>query len=693
MFNTKLNNAEEVKFSTVYGAYSSGVAIKITIFYLILGGVWIVFSDNILLMLTESTTALSQLQTIKGWFYIILTSFILFFLIKSNVQKLEKTKEKLMVTNSDLEATVEELIAIEDELKEKLGELRDNQQSMRSVQERYRLAIEGANDGIWDWDIRKNLFYFERTKKILGYRENDLENNYQTFISLVHKEDLKRLQKNLKEHFERRTPYYICEYRLRTKSGGYKWILSRGKTIWDEEDSKPIRMAGSHKDVTDRKRSEEKIYRLAYYDSLTNLPNRAYFMDSFKQSLLEAKSYNKQVGILFLDLDNFKRINDTLGHLSGDEVLVKISKMLLSCLRENETVFRLGGDEFMVLQTEGNEAQSIETAERIVSALRTPIKIQGHEFYLTSSIGIAIYPQHGEEEETLFRNADTAMYKAKELGKNGYQIFTRSINEVIMRRMEIEAELRHAIDRNELVLYYQPIIDTKTGDIVSAEALLRWIHPVKGIIPPMDFIPIAEESGLIREIGEWVIKEACRQNSRWQQLQLPLIRIAVNISAYQFQQKNLLDKIKEALLEAKLDPCYLSIEITETVAMEDLSYTSDIIKKMVEYGLSIALDDFGTGYSSLNYLKTLPINSVKIDKTFIQDLDSKRNEKQIAQAIITLAHSLNCKVTAEGVEKREELEFLKHQNCDFVQGYLFHKPLPPEELEEVLKLISESRIV
>ncbi len=693
MFNRELNNAKEAKFSTVYGAYSSGVASKITIFYLVLGGAWITFSDNIVLMFTESTAILSQLQTIKGWFYIILTSLILFLLIKSNVQKLEKTKEKLLITNSDLEATVEELIAIEDELKEKLDELKDNQQSMRMIQERYRLAIEGANDGIWDWDIRKNLFYFERTKKILGYKENELENNYQTFISLVHPEDLKLLQKNLKEHFERRTPYYICEYRLRTRSGSYKWILSRGKTIWDEENSKPIRMAGSHKDVTDRKRQEEKIYQLAYYDSLTALPNRAYFMDSFKLSLLEAKGYNQQVGILFLDIDNFKRINDTLGHLSGDEVLVIISKVLSSCLKENETVFRLGGDEFLVLQTEASEAQTVETAERIVSVLRTPIRLQGHEFYLTSSIGIAIFPQHGEEEEALFRNADTAMYKAKELGKNGYQLFTSSINEVIMRKMEIEGELRHAIERNELVLYYQPIMDTKTGDIVSAEALLRWVHPLKGIIPPMEFIPVAEESGLIREIGNWVIREACRQNSRWQQLQLPHIRVAVNISAYQFQQKNLLDKIIEALDEAGLEPSYLSIEITETVAMEDLSYTTEIVRKMTEHGLSIALDDFGTGYSSLNYLKTLPINTVKIDKTFIQDLDSKRNEKQIAQAIITLAHSLNCKVTAEGVEKREELEFLKHQNCDFVQGFLFHKPLPPGELEEVLRLLDSRRIM
>lgn len=686
MVNKEFDDIKEVSGNfKSHHTYSLSVASKITIYYVIVGGAWILFSDRVLLMVTNSTIILSQLQTIKGWFYILLTSIMLFLLIKSNVQAVEKTKVKLINSNADLEATVEELIAMEDELKERFEELKVNQLSVRQIEERYRLAIEGANDGIWDWDILKNQFYFERTKKILGYKDNEVESNYQTFINLVHKDDVKRVKKHLREHFEKKTPYYTCEYRLKTRSGNYKWILSRGKTIWDESNAKPIRMAGSHKDVTDRKRSEEKIYKLAYYDSLTNLPNRAFFIESFKQALLEAKDCKQQVAILFLDIDNFKRINDTLGHWIGDEVLIKISNLLSINLNENETIYRLGGDEFMILQTEVNEDSATNTAERIVNVLKSPVVIQEHEFYLTSSIGIALFPQHGEEEATLFKNADTAMYKAKENGRNCYQLYNSSINDMALKKMEIERELRHAISRDELVVYYQPIIELATGKITAAEALIRWIHPTKGLIPPSEFIPIAEETGLIKSIGEWVIQEACKQNSYWQKLKLPSISIAVNISGYQFQQKNLLDTIKASLKGADLNPCFLNIEITESVAMQDILYTAETIKKMVEFGLTIALDDFGTGYSSLNYLKTLPINSVKIDKTFIKDLDSNSNEKQIAQAIITLAHSLNCKVTAEGVEKIEELECLKAQNCDYVQGYYYYKPLPPKEFEALLR--------
>lgn len=339
----------------------------------------------------------------------------------------------------------------------------------------------------------------------------------------------------------------------------------------------------------------------------------------------------------------------------------------------------------MILQAEASEASVISTAEAVTDMFKSPIKVKGYEFHLTTSIGMAIYPKHGEEEAILFQNADTAMYKAKEMGKNCYQMFNMAIKQNIMRKIEIERELRYAIERGQLILYYQPIFDILNGKIIAAEALLRWLHPEKGMISPKEFIPIAEETGLIKSIGDWVIHEACRQNRYWQELRLPKIRVAVNISGYQFQQKNLLEIIKAALSKTELEPCYLSIEITESVAMQDLSYTTEIIKSMAEYGIAIALDDFGTGYSSLSYLKTLPINIVKIDKSFIQNLDLKKEQKQIAQAIINLAHGLNCRVTAEGVERQEELEYLIKQNCDFAQGYLFHKPLIPEEFEELLK--------
>lgn len=288
--------------------YSTSVALKIALYYSIIGTLWIVFSDNFLLLITREPTTLSSLQTVKGWFYIVVTSVTLYFLVKANVQAIEKTREKLIRSNEELEATIEELVAMEEELKASFEDLKDNQTSLKLMEERYRLAIEGSNDGIWDWDILNNQFYFERTKRMLGYREHEIASNYKSFAALIHKEDIRHVKRNLREHFEKRTPFYSCEYRLKTKTGNFKWILSRGKTIWNEVSSKPIRMAGSHKDITDRKKSEEKIYKLAYYDSLTMLPNRVLFLESFKLALFEAKEYNWQVAIIFLDVDNFKKL-------------------------------------------------------------------------------------------------------------------------------------------------------------------------------------------------------------------------------------------------------------------------------------------------------------------------------------------------------------------------------------------------
>lgn len=454
----------------------------------------------------------------------------------------------------------------------------------------------------------------------------------------------------------------------------------------------------SMEDITDRKESEERIRQMSYFDSLTQLPNRALFSSELERSISYARRYNSSFGLMLIDIDNFKRINDTLGHAYGDELLKQVAERLVSSVRKSdylsralteggsEVVARLGGDEFIILLTSfKHEEDAARVANRIIDRASHPYLIKGQEIFATLSIGIATYPGDGVSQDVLFRNADTAMYHAKFLGKNTYQFYRASMNESAMQRLTMENHLFRALDQQEFCLNYQPKVHIATGDIVGVEALLRWRNPELGQVSPLDFIPLAEENGLIIPITEWVLGEACRQARVWQDAGLPLISVAVNISTQVLKQRNLPEMIRVALEQSQLEPGQLEVEITESIMLHDVAGTIELLKQVRDMGVVISIDDFGTGYSSFSYLKQLPVHALKIDRSFVKDLPENVEDSAIVKAIIATSHSLNLKVVAEGVETTQQREFLSWNNCDEFQGYLFSKPLVADGIAELLR--------
>ncbi|MCL6635389.1 MAG: EAL domain-containing protein [Peptococcaceae bacterium] len=440
------------------------------------------------------------------------------------------------------------------------------------------------------------------------------------------------------------------------------------------------------RDITERKRYEETIRHQAFHDALTGLPNRMLFKDRLTLAIAHAKRNKQILAVLFLDLDRFKLINDTLGHALGDQLLQMTAQRLMETVREDDTVARLGGDEFTLLLPGINKAENAaKVAQKVIEAIRNPFTIGQHELYITTSVGVALYPSDGEDAETLLKNADAAMYLAKEKGRNNYQLYTPAMNARAFERLELENSLRRALEKGEFVVYYQPKIKMDTGKIVGMEALVRWQHPEKGLVPPADFIPVAEETGLIIPLGEWVLRTACRQNKAWQDRGFPPMRVAVNLSARQFQLQNLVETIARILEETGLEPRWLELEITESVAMQNAEYTVKMLHELKEMGIQLSIDDFGTGYSSLSYLKRFPIDKLKIDKSFVREIGMDKDNEVIASTVIVLGKSLKIGVNAEGVENEEQLDFLKKHQCDEMQGYLFGRPVPPEEFEKLFE--------
>ncbi len=439
-------------------------------------------------------------------------------------------------------------------------------------------------------------------------------------------------------------------------------------------------------DISERKASEQRIHRLAYYDALTHLPNRTLFQDRLHTALQSAERQKSWVVLMFLDLDRFKPINDSLGHAAGDRMLKDMATRLLACVDNDDTVARMGGDEFTLLLQHRSSRElalnrAIHVAEQILASLVRPFVLEGREFFVTASIGIALSPQDGNELSQLMKNADTAMYHAKERGKNNFQFYQADMNASALERLELESDLRHALEQDEFVLYYQPQFSGDGKRLTGAEALLRWRHPRRGLVPPGDFIPVLEELGLVVDVGDWVISEACRQLKTWHQNRVRVPKVSVNISARQFSDGQLGTRIATILRETGLPPACLELELTESILMREVSEAMQILAGLKNLGLSIAVDDFGTGYSSLNYLKQFPIDVLKIDRTFVDGLPSGEQDAQIARAIIAMAHSLNLAVIAEGVETHEQLDFLREHGCDEVQGYLFGRPMPASRFE------------
>ena len=429
-----------------------------------------------------------------------------------------------------------------------------------------------------------------------------------------------------------------------------------------------------------RRRAEDRIRHLAHYDELTGLANRNMFTQCLGHALAQARRNETQLAILFIDLDRFKNVNDTLGHAAGDRLLKEVADRLCGCLRESDTIGRLGGDEFVVL-LEGmpQPTHSAEVAQKILATLAKPFNVDSQEFHLTASIGISTYPADSKNLESLLKNADIAMYHAKELGKNNFQFYSAQMNIHTLERLELESHLRSALRHNEFLLHYQPKIDVKNRRVIGMEALVRWQHPTKGLIPPMQFIPMAEETGLIVPIGEWVLRTACARNKAWQEQGLPPLCVAVNLSARQFTNELLVQNVLRVLNETGLEAAFLELEITESMVMHDPEHAVEQLKRLKAIGIRISMDDFGTGYSSLSYLKRFPIDSVKIDRSFINGLPLDADDVAITQAIIAMAHGLKLKVIAEGTETGEQFSFLRDHGCDELQGYYFSKPLPEDE--------------
>ena len=468
-------------------------------------------------------------------------------------------------------------------------------------------------------------------------------------------------------------------------NGRVTWVETLKVPIYNDQ-AQLIGLAGVARDITDRKASEERIHFLAHYDSLTELPNRFMLFERLDHLLALARRHDRQIALLFIDLDRFKIINDSMGHNAGDALLKQVAQRLNECGREVDIIARVGGDEFVVALSDVQKIDAVAViAQKIMRAVARPYHVNGQEIHITPSMGVSVFPKDGDDIVTLVKNADRAMYRVKETGRNGFEFFTPELNARAIDKLTLETGLRLALLRNEFELEYQSLIDLSTGQIVGAEAQIRWHHPEIGLIPPTRFIAIAEESGLIVPIGNWVLNTACAQNRLWQEQGLPCIPIAVNLSAVQLREKTFVSRVSECLAATGLDPCFLDLEITESVIMSDAESTIHMLDELKQLGVLLSVDDFGTGYSSLSYLKRFPIDRLKIDRSFVQDVTTDPNDAAITGAIIAIARQLKLSVVAEGVETLEQVRFLRTQNCDQIQGFYFSQPLSADDFAIHLK--------
>jgi len=567
---------------------------------------------------------------------------------------------------------------------------------LNSSERRLAKTQELAKLGNWEFDLINNSFYCApEACRLLGLDDKN-QATYKDFLATIIPSERNQVKQQIDSAIQSNTSFSI-HYRVTLPGGVLHHILNRGEILFNENGSPEI-VLGAVQDVTQLKHAEEKIRRLAFYDGLTGLANRMLFMDRLDYEITSAERNKKFFALLFLDLDQFKRINDTYGHYIGDLLLKNVSETLQKCIRRSDTasgpitdnsdalIARLGGDEFIILLPDISEPERAAiVAQRILHEMPRTHHLDGHDISVTTSIGISVYPADGENSEELLKHADSAMYHAKETGRNNYQFYKESLNVAVLERFSLEQDIKAALKREEFLLYYQPQIDLISHKIIGAEALIRWVHPQKGMVPPDKFISIAEESGLIVDINKWVIQTACKQNRTWKNAGFDPIRIAVNLSGYHLAKQNIIQVIRDALREADLDAKYLEVEITENILMQDNEDTVLILQRMKDLGIQIALDDFGTGYSSLNYLTSFPVDVIKIDRSFVMGCPERKKNLVIIKAIIAMGHSLGMKIVAEGIETEEQLALLKGFAADEGQGYYFSRPVPQDEFARFLK--------
>lgn len=785
-------------------------ALKIILIYMVLGILWILLSDKIVETFVKNVDVVRELQLYKGWFYVFFTGGIFYKIIKRKLKLYEKSIDTILESYDVLSTAHEELMAMNEELYQQNNELEKQRNEIIVSEQRYELAVQGSTEGIWDWDIKKGVYYFSiEWKGVLGYDENELNKTIETWRDLLHPDDRIEANNILDQYLESKGGVYECTYRLRCKDGKYRWILSRGKGVWDKE-GHPVRIAGSHTDITEqmqleeslrsekelsrsiiyeakmlivvfnkegriiqfnpyaekiigfkkeeilgkkslqvlvsndddqnkifqeilrgenlssretdirckngdyvtilwdnillhdlqgniqgvisiginiteRREMEDKLHMMAYFDTLTGLPNRAFFEQEVKNAICKLDQSNQKAALIYIDIDDFKNINDTMGHVVGDYLIQHVRDILLEHFHLPHVIARLGGDEFAILLNNiQNESYIIPKIEIFMEKLRKPWLFEGKSYYISVSMGVAIYPDHGTNYSILMQNADTAMFYIKDKGKDNFVIFESSMFKKTLKYIEMSNQLRIAIEKQEFLLYYQPQFDLTTGKIIGVEALIRWNHPIRGLIPPIEFIPLAEKTGHIVQIDEWVLKTACRQKRSWEKKGYSPIKISVNISSHMITESRLVTEVQDLIQDYKINPREIEIEVTETVVMVEFDKAIKVLQSLKDLGISIALDDFGTGYSSLTYLQTLPFDILKIDRDFLKNVENGNEEIYIFRAIVDLAHNMGLKVVAEGVETKEQIEYLHKNNCDFAQGYYFSRPIPASELELLL---------
>ena len=555
------------------------------------------------------------------------------------------------------------------------------QEALKESEERYALAARGSNDGLWDWNLSANVVHFSpRWKAMLGYQEGQIGDRPEEWFDRIHDADRERVKEEIAAHQRGLTPHFESEHRVLHKDGSFRWMLSRGVAVHDTSGN-TLRMAGSQTDITEGKVS----------DPLTGLPNRLLFIDRVGRLIKHKKRRKDHLfAVLFLDLDGFKMINDSMGHLIGDQLLLGVANRLEKCLRSTDTVARLGetftvarlgGDEFTVLLDDIKDPSDAKrAADRMMKALASPFILGGKEVFTSVSIGIALSNSAYEQPEEILRDADTAMYRAKSLGKARYEVFDADMRASVMARLQLETDLRRALERGEFRNFYQPIVALVSGEIAGFEALLRWQHPTRGLLGPIEFIPVAEETGLIRELGWWNLREACRQISEWRAglIAHRHLTISVNLSAKQFLQPNLVGDIKKLLAELALAPEALKLEITESTVMADPTGAVEMLLQIKSLGIRLAIDDFGTGYSSLSYLHRFPLDTLKIDRSFISGMGDDGEGMEIARTILPMSNNLRLDVVAEGGETIQQVALLKKLECKYGQGFYFSRPLTAE---------------
>jgi len=626
-------------------------------------------------------------NSIEFLYSIIIILFLTLILIVTILVYRRKTqvlKESLERSNLELSVLRNSLIFNEEEYEQKNSELALTQENYIESEEKYRLIMEAANDAILDIDIRKGHVNFsERWSDITGYTPEELD-NMDNLHEIILPENINSMKSSFNRHKQRGESHFTSEHRMKLKNGEYKWFLVRGKCLFDDKGTM-YRMAAAYTDIDQLKKSQQLLKYLAYNDSLTELPNRVSLYEKLN-SLFQDPSCSKGA-LIFIDIDNFKLINDVLGHAFGDLFISSIGKKLSSLLTENSSLFRIGGDEFIIYIHNYNDISEInDYASSLIKAFKEPLVINDSKINTSISMGIAQYPEDGTNVDELLKNADIAMYKAKYSGKGKYTFYNKHMNKSIIERMEIEKCLRNAMEKDEFLLYYQPKINIETGCIAGFEALIRWNSPELGIVPPTRFIEIAEESQLIIPLGEWVLKNTCAFVKKLIDNGYSGYKVSVNISIIQLMQDDFVDMVIDILDNLKLPPGSIELEITESILMESFEIINNKLDILRKKGVLIALDDFGKGYSSLNYLKQLPITTLKIDKSFVDSISNEKSNDSFIDTIVNMGHKISLIVVAEGVESPEQLEYLRHCMCDEFQGYLFSKPIPENDVLQLLSI-------